>query len=112
VHRKAVAMLARGDAFGAFNEFHRLGAVREFREPARLWSAAAADYVQTVRAGKSCLAISPVWEEIHAFTRVVRQHLQAAKLVATEERPVLTVSPSGGPARNGGASRPINPTTC
>ena len=95
VHRKAVAMLARGDAFGAFNEFHRLGAVREFREPARLWSAAAADYVQTVRAGKSCLAISPVWEEIHAFTRVVRQHLQAAKLVATEERPVLTVSPLG-----------------
>lgn len=95
VHRRAVAMLARGDAYGAFNEFHRLGAVREVRTPASLWSAAAADYVRTVRAGKSCLAISPVWEEIHAFTRVVRRHLQAAKLVAEGERPVLTVSPLG-----------------
>ena len=89
-YRRAVAMLARRDAFGAFQEFNRLGAVRELPGDG-LWRAAAGDYVRTVRAGKSCLAISPVWSEIHEFTRAVREQLKLAKLVAPEDRPVTTV---------------------
>jgi conjugative relaxase-like TrwC/TraI family protein len=92
-YRKAVALLARGDAFGAFNQFNRLGAVREVRESDGLWHAAAADYVRTVRAGKSCLAISPVWAEIHQFTAAVREQLQLAGLLAREERSLTTVNP-------------------
>ncbi len=91
-YRKVVARLARGDAFGAFNEFNRLGAVRELSEGAGLWREAAADYVRTVRAGKSCLAISPVWAEIHEFTAAVRGQLRLANVLTGEERIIATVS--------------------
>jgi len=92
-YRKAVAMLARGDAFGAFNQLNRLGAVREVAVADGLWQAAAADYVKTVRAGKSCLAISPVWAEIHEFTAAVREQLKLAGLLAREERTITTFNP-------------------
>ena len=90
--RKAVARLARGDAFGAFNEFDRLGAVRELSEGAGLWREAADDYVRTVQAGKSCLAISPVWTEIHEFTAAVRGQLRLANVLTGEDRTFATVS--------------------
>lgn len=91
-YRQAVARLARGDAKGAFDQFNRLGAVREL-DAEGLWSAAASDYVRTVRAGKSCLAISPVWSEIHRFTAAVREQLKLAGLVTREERNVVTIHP-------------------
>ncbi|MFZ5495592.1 MAG: MobF family relaxase [Verrucomicrobiota bacterium] len=90
-YRQAVAMLAQRNAAGAFKAFDRLGAVRELPDDDRLWQAAAGDYVRTVRSGKSCLAISPVWSEIHRFTDAVREQLKLAKLVAREERTVTTV---------------------
>ena len=92
-YRKAVALLARGDAFGAFNQLNRLGAVREVPAAEGLWQAAAADYVQTVRSGKSCLAISPVWTEIHEFTAAVRERLRLDGLLARAERTVTAVDP-------------------
>ncbi len=92
-YRKAVARLARGDAFGAFNQFARLGAVCERPEGAGLWQEAAADYVRTVRAGKSCLAISPVWEEIHKFTAAVREQLRLAGGLTGDEHRAITVEP-------------------
>lgn len=90
-YREAVSLLARGDAFGAFNQFVRLGAVQEIKHPQALFRAAADDYVSTVTAGKTCLAISPVWSEIHAFTAEVRARLKAAKLLEAEERQVPVV---------------------
>lgn len=92
-YRKAVALLARGDAFGAFNQLNRLGAVREVPASSGLWQVAAADYVKTVRQGKSCLAISPVWAEIHEFTAAVREQLKLVGLLAREERLVTAVDP-------------------
>jgi conjugative relaxase-like TrwC/TraI family protein len=91
-YRKAVERLARGDAFGAFNRFRALGAVHEFPVERALFAAAADDYVRTVRAGKSCLAISPVWSEIHEFTHEVRKQLRAAGLLQERERSYRTVS--------------------
>ncbi len=90
-YRRAVAMLARRNARGAFQAFERLGAVRELPDDDRLWQAAAEDYVRTVRSGRSCLAISPVWSEIHCFTRAVREQLKRAQLVASKERTVTTI---------------------
>lgn len=90
-YRKAVARLAAGDAYGAFSRFEKLGAVRELTSAPAMLEAAAEDYVRTVRSGKSCLAISPVWSEIHDFTREVRKHLRAAGLLAVKERAALTV---------------------
>ncbi len=90
-YRQAVAWLARGDAFGAFNQFNRLGAVREVSEGAGLWQEAAADYVRTVQAGKSCLAISPVRAEIREFTSAVRAQLRLAGVLTGNEHAVATV---------------------
>ncbi len=92
-YRKAVARLARGDAYGAFQQFDRLGAVREIGHETALLAAVADDYVRSVCAGKSCLVISPVWAEIHAFTAAVRAHLRQTGLLVDADRSVVTVEP-------------------
>lgn len=89
-YRSAVAFLAQGDVFNAFCAFNRLGAVREHL-PAEIWTEAAIDYVRTLRAGKSCLAISPVWSEIHAFTAAARCQLRTAGILGEAERTAPTV---------------------
>jgi conjugative relaxase-like TrwC/TraI family protein len=94
-YRVAVSLLARGQAAAAFLQFSRLGAVREIKQPAGLFRAAAEDYVRTVRSGKTCLAISPVWAEIHAFTAEVRQRLKAAGLLQPSERYIEVVHSLG-----------------
>lgn len=91
--RKAVAQLAEGDALGAFNAFERLGAVQEEKTAPALFAAAATDYVRTVQSGATCLAISPVWEEIHGFTAEVRRQLRAAQRIGPDEQTRTTVSP-------------------
>ena len=90
-YREAVGLLARGDAFGAFNTFTRLGAVHEIPDESKLFKAAAEDYVQTVTAGKSCVAISPVWAEIRAFTEEVRARLKAVERIGPEDKTFATV---------------------
>ncbi|MDI1334564.1 MAG: MobF family relaxase [Lacunisphaera sp.] len=90
-YREAVGLLARGDAFGAFNAFTRLGAVQEIADEQRLFKAAADDYVQTISSGKSCLAISPVWAEIRTFTTEVRTQLKATGRISGEEKNYATV---------------------
>lgn len=92
-YRAAVARLAKGDAFGAFNQFNGLGAVREIRDLTAMFANAAEDYVRTVQAGKSCLAISPVWSEIHQFTDVVRRQLRTSGVIAADDRIYTTVDP-------------------
>lgn len=89
--RRAVTLLARGDARAAFDEFRRLGAVREVRSETALHRAAAEDYVRTTGAGHSCLVISPVWSEIHAFTATVRAQLRSAGRLSGPDRTMPTV---------------------
>ncbi|MDP3069657.1 MAG: MobF family relaxase [Opitutaceae bacterium] len=90
-YREAVSLLARGDAFGAFKRFVRLGAVQEIKNSHALFRTAADDYVCTVASGKTCLAISPVWSEIHAFTAEVRARMRAAGRLQSAERSVPVV---------------------
>ncbi len=92
-YREAVRLLARGQATEALRQFARLGAVTEIHDLPALFRAAATDYVRTVQGGKSCLAISPVWSEIHAFTDEARRQLQSAGLLAREEQPRMSVFP-------------------
>jgi conjugative relaxase-like TrwC/TraI family protein len=92
-YRAAVAHLARGDAYASFNAFTRLGAVHECRNPRQLLALAAEDYVQTVRAGKSCLVISPVWSEIHRFTEEVRTRLRHAGVLRDRDVQLTAVVP-------------------
>lgn len=90
-YRRAVSLLAKGDAFGAFNHFARLGAVKEIPNGDALLRSAADDYVARVRRAESCLTISPVWKEIHAFTDLVRERLRAGGVLHGTERTCSTV---------------------
>ncbi|MBX3738897.1 MAG: relaxase domain-containing protein [Candidatus Didemnitutus sp.] len=92
-YRAAVGMLARGDARGAFAAFERLGAVKAMRSAPALFNAAANEYLRTIQSGETCLAISPVWSEIHSFTQCIRHRLQAAGLIGADERRVNSILP-------------------
>lgn len=89
--RNAVALLAEGKAAEAFDAFDRLGAVKEIKHTRALLRLAADDYVRTLTAGKTCLAISPVWSEIHAFSDEVRARLKSRGAISGPERVVPTV---------------------
>jgi conjugative relaxase-like TrwC/TraI family protein len=77
-YRDAVRLLARGDAAEALDRFAALGAVREIRETKELLTEAASAYVRVRGEGRTCLAISPVWAEIHPFHDAVRGRLRQA----------------------------------
>jgi DNA transposition AAA+ family ATPase len=87
-YRKAVSFLAQRKPLQAFEQLEKLGAVKECRSSESLLNKAAEDYVKTVQAGKSCLVISPVWSDIHAFTDQVRVKLKEAGFIRNEERPL------------------------
>lgn len=89
-YRAAVAALARGSVGEAFRRFEDLGAVREVQHPGELFRAAATEYVTQVQAGRTVLAVSPVWREIHAFTEEVRQELKRRALLGVAERSIAT----------------------
>jgi nucleoside-triphosphatase THEP1 len=90
-YREAVAQMAKGDAFAAFNHFARLGAVKEISDENALLRLAANDYVARAQRKESCLAISPVWSEIHAFTDEVRRQLRSSGLLHDGDRRVSTI---------------------
>lgn len=91
-YRKAVRYMATRKPYQAFQQFRDIGAVREIKDQTRLFQRAAEDYVKTLQEGKSCLAISPVWSEIHQFTDAVRMQLRKARILPTEEHSVKTFS--------------------
>ncbi|MBL9219070.1 MAG: relaxase domain-containing protein [Opitutaceae bacterium] len=90
-YREAVRLLARGNVLGAFKRLTELGAVRELADSRALFRTAADDYLRTLKAGKSCLAISPVWADIQAFNAEVRAQMRRAGLLRSAERAVPTV---------------------
>ena len=92
-YRRAVRLLARGEMSEALAAFDRLGAVKVIRETPKLMQTAAEDYVRTVQSGRTCLAISPVWKEIHAFNAEVRLHLKREGLLGNEEKPFEPIYP-------------------
>ena len=86
--RKAVELLAQRQPRLAFEQFEKMGAIHEIKNPDLLYKQAAQDYVQTLQEGKSCLAVSPVWEEIHQFTDVVRTELKEKNVLGQDVRSV------------------------
>jgi hypothetical protein len=90
IFRKAVSLLGDKKAYQAFEEFLRLGMVKEVSDPKMLMQMAVDDYVKTIGQKKSCLVISPVWSDIHRFTARLRPQLKAAGVLAEEDRAVTT----------------------
>jgi conjugative relaxase-like TrwC/TraI family protein len=88
--RAAVSLLADKKAYRAFEEFYRMGAVKEVPDPKVLMQMAVDDYLKSIGQKKSCLVISPVWSDIHRFTGQVRPRLKAAGVLAEEDKAVQT----------------------
>jgi conjugative relaxase-like TrwC/TraI family protein len=88
--RKAVSLLADKKAYQAFEQFFRLGAIKEIEDPKALMQLAVDDYLKTIGQKKSCLVISPVWSDIYRFTDQLRPQLKAAGVLAGEDNLVAT----------------------
>jgi ATP-dependent exoDNAse (exonuclease V) alpha subunit len=91
VYREAVRELAQGNVLKSFEHFEARGAVVEIKDNQAMLKKAADDYVQSTSAGKLCLAVTPVWAEIHAFSDVVRDKLKEANQLSRNDNPVETV---------------------
>jgi hypothetical protein len=91
VYREAVRELAQGNVLKSFEHFEARGAVMEIKDNQAMLERAADDYVQSTAAGKLCLAVTPVWSEIHAFSDVVRDKLKEANQLSRNDKPVETV---------------------
>lgn len=91
VYREAVRELAKGNVLRSFEHFEAKGAVLEMSDARAMLEKAADDYVQSTVTGKSCLAVTPVWSEIYAFSDVVRDKLKEANQLSRNDKPVETV---------------------
>ncbi len=91
VYREAVRELARGNVLKSFEHFEARGAVVEIKDNQAMLEKAADDYVRSTAAGKLCLAVTPVWSEIHAFSDVVRDKLKEANQLSRNDKPVETM---------------------
>jgi ATP-dependent exoDNAse (exonuclease V) alpha subunit len=85
-YKKVVKLLADKKPGAAFTKLDRLGGVREEKDWAKLLNQAAASYVDKIAKGQSCLAISPVWSEVNAFTAVLRDQLKDRGLLRRDEK--------------------------
>jgi conjugative relaxase-like TrwC/TraI family protein len=90
-YRKVVRLLASGKPQAAFGQLDRLGGVHEQKDWSKLLDQAASTYVDKVLTGQSCLAISPVWSEVNAFTAVLRSRLKQQGSLGKDERSYKTV---------------------
>ena len=88
-YREAIAELARGHGLAGLTRLEKLGAVHEVQEHER-YQFLAADYVASVKAGKSALIVSPTWREIETVTGEVRLRLKAEQLLGEQEIAVPT----------------------
>lgn len=76
-YREAVQDLSKGDAGAGFDKLDKLGAIIETTENDR-YSHLAADYVQTLKNGKSALIVSPTHNEGEKVTAAVRDALRSS----------------------------------
>lgn len=89
-YKAAVAALSEGEVEEGFRRLDDLGWIREIPEQDR-YRQLAADYVESVRAKKSALVISPTHREGGTITREIRQALQAERIVERKEHEIAVL---------------------
>jgi hypothetical protein len=87
-YRQAIAELADGQGLKALARLERLGAVEEIDGEKR-YRRLADEYLASIKAGKSALAVSPTWREIEQVTAAVREGLKKQGTLAQEEKTVV-----------------------
>ncbi len=88
-YRNAIAEIARGNPTGGLSRLERMGAVCDGEGEVR-YEDLAADYVGSIRAGKSALIVCPTWRAIDDATNAVRHELKESGLLASKETEVTT----------------------
>jgi conjugative relaxase-like TrwC/TraI family protein len=83
-YRAAIGELAEGLGSEALARLARLGALQEVGEDER-YGRLAAEYVGSLKSGKSALVVSPTWREIKQVTDEVRTRLKAEQLLGRDE---------------------------
>jgi len=85
-YKKVVKFLADGQPYASFRKLDELGGIQEEKDWSKLLNHAAAAYVEKAAQGQTCLAISPVWSEVNAFTAILRDQLKDRSLLGQEEK--------------------------
>jgi ATP-dependent exoDNAse (exonuclease V) alpha subunit len=83
-YREAINDLAQGNGLEGLSRLERLGALQEVEDDRR-YLALAADYVTSVKGGKSALIVSPTWREVDLATAEVRARLKQENVLAQKE---------------------------
>ena len=86
-YRAAAQLLSEGKTLDGFNALDKKGWVHEIGEDAARYRAMAAEYLQAVGSGTSCLVVSPTHKEAAAITAEIRSQLRQAGKLGEEERP-------------------------
>jgi conjugative relaxase-like TrwC/TraI family protein len=76
MYRTAVEQISKNDFEGAFETLDHMGGFREIEDNEKRYSAIAADYVATVKTGKTALLVAPTHMECEVVTRKVRHTLK------------------------------------
>ena len=85
-YRRAAQLFSEGKTLEGFQVIDGKGWVQEIADDAERYRAMAADYVQTVGSGASCLVISPTHAEAGLITAEIRSQLRETGKLGVEER--------------------------
>jgi conjugative relaxase-like TrwC/TraI family protein len=90
-YRLAVEDLSRGDVHAAFGKLSEINAIRQI-DPKNPNAELVADYVATIKKGKSALIVSPTHQQGNAVTKDVRMQLKDEGLLAKKEIQALKLT--------------------
>jgi conjugative relaxase-like TrwC/TraI family protein len=85
-YRAAAQLLSDGKTLEGFAAIDNKGWVQEIGDDAARYQAIAADYVQTVSSGASCLVVSPTHAEAKSITSEIRNRLREVGKLDSDER--------------------------
>jgi conjugative relaxase-like TrwC/TraI family protein len=81
----AATQLSEGKTVEGFDTLDAMGWVRELADASNRYRQIAADYLETLAEGKSCLVVSPTHKEIGLITHEIRSQLRDAGKLGTGE---------------------------
>jgi conjugative relaxase-like TrwC/TraI family protein len=85
-YREAVKDLSEGRSAAGFAKLDKMGAIREIANPDERYRLLAADYADTVGAGKECLVVCPTHREGERVTAQIRRTLSERGQLGSDRR--------------------------
>jgi len=90
VYKAAVEDLSKGQVKAGFDKLDGMGAIREV-DPQKVTETLVADYMASLKRGKSPLIISPTHAQGEAITYALREKLKEAGYIGKKEIPALSL---------------------